>query len=594
VTTTEVPWSGTADLQGFVRREEEELLRLAFLVTGDLERSRGLVEDALVDVGRRWSQAREEHPEDEVRRILHRSALRFPPGVPATGQPPRSPTGSFALPEADWSTGPADGAARVHRDEVADALARLTPRQRAVLGLVGREGMTVGEASRMLRVMPHTVRAEARDALERLDDALPDRHLHGARVHGPALIQVLEEATSGLPAPDLGERVAERAGRQRRVIRRRGVLTAGGVIAAGGLGALLVDRLGGGDSAAPPPRDAGLETVSTLGVTIHLAPTPGEERRLPGVPDRADLGVPDPVGPGEPGDVGELPPGGVSDEVVAVYLVQRGRTSRTLVLQVPSAEGGLRLLAAPVDVGGNLSSQTFGPTTISTDRRKVVLLSPGSVVVVLVDRGTVLRVPVPDPTIRAAGWAPDQRTVVALGRDYAWVVDPGTRAVRRAARWVYPGRHDIVEDGGVTRMRWFHENGSYAAQADIAGPLVVPVGLTASAADGWVASHAFLPGPYQDEVGRSQGVVALRAGEVGAPHVLAAAFPSGSTAIRYRVVGWVGEGRLLVESTADGTEGTGPQRRVLLWEVPGARLWHVADVMDAARSGTWFTGLWGV
>ena len=592
MTTTEVPW-GAADLRGFVRREEEELLRLAFLVTGDLDRSRQLVEDALVAVGRRWPQAREEHPEDEVRRVLHRSALHVQRAEPAAGPAEGSTTASFVLPDADWSTGPSDCTAQDHRDEVAQALAQLSPRQRAVLVLVGREGMTVAETGRMIRVMPHTVRAEAREALERLHDALPDRHLGGARVHGPALLQVLEEATSGLPAPDLGERVAERAA-QRRMIRRRGVLTAGGVIAAGGLGAVLVDRLGGGNDAAPPSVAADLETVATLGVTIHLAPPPGEEQRLPMAPDRAVPAVPDPVGPGEPGDVAELPPGGVAGDVVAVYLVRRGHGPLTPVVQVPATEGGPRQWAAPVTVSGATDGHEIGPTTISSDRRKVVVFSPGSVVVVVVDRGTILRVPVPDPTIRAAGWAPDQRTVVALGRDHAWVVDPGTRAVRRAARWVYPGRHDLVDEGGVTRIRWFHADGSYAAQAEVAGSPVVPVGPTASAADGWVASHVFLPRPYQEEVGRSQGVVALRAGDVRAPHVLAAAFPSGSTPIRYRVIAWAGEGRLVVESIADGADGSRSHCRVLLWDVPGARLWRVAEVMDSGSGGAWFTGLWGV
>ena len=68
-------WVDGADFAGFVSREEDDLLRVAVLVRGDLARAEELVEDAFVDVGRRWEQAADEDPAAEVRRHLYRTAV---------------------------------------------------------------------------------------------------------------------------------------------------------------------------------------------------------------------------------------------------------------------------------------------------------------------------------------------------------------------------------------------------------------------------------------------------------------------------------------------------------------------------------------
>jgi hypothetical protein len=196
--------------------------------------------------------------------------------------------------------------------------------------------------------------------------------------------------------------------------------------------------------------------------------------------------------------------------------------------------------------------------------------------------------------VSLAGWAPGDRLVVARGRDDSWLVDPRTGTVERADGPVHPGRHELVWDGTGTRLRTYGDDGAMTGQQPVPGPPVVPFEDTASTDDGWVAAHAFLPGPYQDDVGRSQGVVALRADGSEPVRLLAASFPAGSMAIRYRVLRWAGEGRLLVESLADGGGSTQPRRRVLLWDVPGGLLHRVADVVGVGPTGSWFTGQWGL
>ena len=105
------PWASTdtwvdgADFAGFVRREEDALLRVAVLVRGDLARAEELVEDALVAVGRRWEQAADEYPADR----------RAAPPLPEPRWPTPSRDGSRAAARAalGGDAGDADWARRL-------------------------------------------------------------------------------------------------------------------------------------------------------------------------------------------------------------------------------------------------------------------------------------------------------------------------------------------------------------------------------------------------------------------------------------------------------------------------------------------------
>ncbi len=587
-------WLDGADFAGFVRREEDALLRAAVLVRGELPRAEALVEEALAAVGRRWEQAAEEDPVTEVRRHLYRSAVADAEREGTRGLPA---TLGGAAGRADWAQRSRSAEEERRRGEVGRALGRLTPRQRAVLCLLALDGATVAEAARTLRVLPRTVRAEGRDALTVLTADLPDEHLRDGRADGPGVRWLLSSAVEDLPSPDRVESVVLLAQQGRASVRRRSLLVAGGVVGGGAATALVARWAGREPEAEPPPVGSPTLTTRTLdGVVVALAPTPPEEAALPLAPDRAVLGVPDPVGPGEPGAVEPLPGDGLALPVLALYLVHLDRGAYTPVVQVPDPEGRPVLSSIPVRVGGGPDplGNLVSPTSISADRASIALPSSGAVVVGDVARGTWGATELRDPTLSLAGWAPGERLVVARGRDDAWVVDPDTGTVERAAGPVYPGRHELLWDGDTTRLRRYADDGGLTGEEEVPGPPVVPFEDTVSSEGGWVAAHAFLPSRYQEEVGRSQGVVALRADGSEPVRLLAASFPAGSLAIRYRVLRWAGDGRLLVESLADGGGNTQPQRRVLLWDVPGGLLHRVADVVGVGPTGSWFTGQWGL
>ena len=181
-----------------------------------------------------------------------------------------------------------------------------------MLCLLALDGATVGEAARTLRVLPRTVRAEARDALAAARQGrCPGSTLRDGRADGPGVRWLLSSAVEDLPAPGprgvggapggsgagvgASAQPARRRWRRRRPAPRRRSWRGG--------------RVGRRSAEEAPPGSPVLRSTSLDGVTVMLAPTPCEEATLPLAPGRGALGVPDPVGPGEPGAVEPLPSG---------------------------------------------------------------------------------------------------------------------------------------------------------------------------------------------------------------------------------------------------------------------------------------------
>lgn len=146
---------------------QQSLLRAAYLLTGDLGRAEDLVQEALVKIATRWPRLADGNPEAYARRILFRdnvSLWRRRREVPVE----RLPAGSVAKPDES-------------RLMVADALARLAPRQRAVLVLRYFEDLTETQTAAVLGISVGTVKSQAYDALARL------------REHSADLVDLLEE-----------------------------------------------------------------------------------------------------------------------------------------------------------------------------------------------------------------------------------------------------------------------------------------------------------------------------------------------------------------------------------------------------------------
>ena len=156
----------------YVRERWVPLLRTATLLTGDRHAAEDLVQETLVRAAQHWRRVDPATADAYVRRILYTrsvDAWRWrrhqpdPAGHPGLDDHPAAgPT------TADPSGGTVD------RLTLAGALARLTPRQRAVLVLRFYDDRTEAEAARLLGCSVNTVKSQTRHALARLRVLAPE------------------------------------------------------------------------------------------------------------------------------------------------------------------------------------------------------------------------------------------------------------------------------------------------------------------------------------------------------------------------------------------------------------------------------------
>lgn len=156
------------DFDAFVAVRGPALLRLAYLLTGHQHDAEDLLQAALARLFVKWPYVlRADNPDSYARALLinlhvgHRRLRRLLE-IPAAQLPDR------ALQAND------EAGVLVERDEVAAALRRLAPRQRAVLLLRFYEDVSVEETARVLNCSTGTVKSQTSDALRRLRSLLPD------------------------------------------------------------------------------------------------------------------------------------------------------------------------------------------------------------------------------------------------------------------------------------------------------------------------------------------------------------------------------------------------------------------------------------
>jgi RNA polymerase sigma-70 factor (sigma-E family) len=155
-------------IEEFVAARGEALLRVAVMLTGDRQAAEDLVQVVLAKAYPRWARiSTMGRPEAYLRRILVHEQLRR--GRRRWRR--EVPTGAMAdAPPAIV----ADGAdARASRDAAWRLLARLPPRQRAVLVLRYYEDLPDTEIAAILGCRTGTVRSQAARALATLRAALP-------------------------------------------------------------------------------------------------------------------------------------------------------------------------------------------------------------------------------------------------------------------------------------------------------------------------------------------------------------------------------------------------------------------------------------
>lgn len=153
-----------AQFREFVAARSLALRRTAYALTGDLHAAEDLVQDALAKLVRHWQRV--DNPERYVRRTIYNTQVstwrrrwrlredpteRMPDGIT------HDTTGQTTL-----------------RLDLANALLRLAPRQRAVLILRFYEDLPEREVAEILNCAVGTVRSQTSRALARLREVAPE------------------------------------------------------------------------------------------------------------------------------------------------------------------------------------------------------------------------------------------------------------------------------------------------------------------------------------------------------------------------------------------------------------------------------------
>jgi RNA polymerase sigma-70 factor (sigma-E family) len=168
--------AAAAEFDAFVEAHTGELVRTAYLVVWDLAEAEDLVQETLLRIAKRWPRVRGmEHPGAYARKILVNLALD------------ESERRVRRLQELDGQE-PADRADRSSaralwqvdaRSALIDALAKLPPRQRAVLVLRYFLDLPEAEVAAALGCSVGTVKSTASRGLARLEQDLPTRSALG-------------------------------------------------------------------------------------------------------------------------------------------------------------------------------------------------------------------------------------------------------------------------------------------------------------------------------------------------------------------------------------------------------------------------------
>lgn len=160
----------------YVRERWVPLLRTATLLTGDRHAAEDLVQETLVRAAQHWARVDPATADAYVRRILYTrsvDAWRWRRHQPDPAGHPGHDDGRAG--GGQRSTRTEDGAlAADDRLTLAAALARLTPRQRAVLVVRFYDDRIEAEAARLLGCSVSTVKSQTRHALERLRVLAPE------------------------------------------------------------------------------------------------------------------------------------------------------------------------------------------------------------------------------------------------------------------------------------------------------------------------------------------------------------------------------------------------------------------------------------
>jgi RNA polymerase sigma-70 factor (sigma-E family) len=157
------------------------LSRVAYLLTGDHHAAEDLLQSALVKVGTRWRRVEAaDEPDAYVRKILyHEQVSVWRRRVRVAEDPVAEPPEMAAVGDLADDT--------VRHVMLRNALAKLTPRQRAVIVLRYFEDLSEVDAADVLGCSVGTVKSQTNHALGRL------------RILAPELADLIQESKEVLP-----------------------------------------------------------------------------------------------------------------------------------------------------------------------------------------------------------------------------------------------------------------------------------------------------------------------------------------------------------------------------------------------------------
>lgn len=533
------------DFAEFVRARQHQVLRAAHLLCGDPQVAEDLARGAFVALALRWSKVREDVPDRFVRSALYRDAMAL------------RHTGSHEVPVLD----------------------RLSPKDRAVTVLLHYEHRSERDAAEVLGISVGGVRSRAH-AGDGLDGLLADA------VEPVAERDFVDAAWAGA-----------RARRHRR--RRVGVGTAVAV-ALLAAAVVVVPRGSTTDRANPAPIPSASGPTSPtaevewnprsfdlLGVTSQVGPDPRQIGTLPKIDDltRSQLALPDVLTFGPETAMPTLSEVGSNSAPVRAVLLRYTSEGLRPVLVRPTLSNPFMVvdaitLAPNLDEGGN-ASEPLEVTAIGSDRRHVLFLQSGRVVVLDAFSGEVQKFPVDDKYLEGGGWTSSGASIIVWSQTYQWRVTPATGVVQRLGREAYPGRHRIVvtgEDG--VRLLEFDEQG--ANTKSLTGPRVLSDvwGSTFTSPESRTATGGFLSDAAALEVnGRHQGIFTVDSDDVTSARLLIAPASEGVATGCCEVLGWAYTDQILIRWNS---------RDLLAWDVRSGGLRRVSTLpgsQDAAVTG---------
>ena len=139
----------------------------------------------------------------------------------------------------------------------------------------------------------------------------------------------------------------------------------------------------------------------------------------------------------------------------------------------------------------------------------------------------------------------------------------------------------------------FSSEGVLTATRPVPDVAAAPYGEPVANLELWTAGGVVLDPILAGSLGRTQGLLAAQDDLSISPRLLAAPVVDGVPQPAYRPLGWGPRDTLVLESrSVDGR--VGERRRLLAWDVIGARLWRVGEVEAAVDAPPGFTGLFAI